>query len=118
MASSSTQHTQEYQKAVAAYVQGNYEEAAKITDQLVGTRPGDPNLRLLRGHIYCCQQRYSEAQEQYHAVLNVTTDPELINLANESLAKIKDLIPTAEPSNHGSEEHHTPLQGEHTPTPK
>ncbi|MFN4066822.1 MAG: methyl-accepting chemotaxis protein [Thermosynechococcus sp.] len=114
MASSSTQHAQEYQKAVAAYVQGNYEEAAKITDQLVGTRPDDPNLRLLRGHIYCCQQRYSEAQEQYHAVLNATTDPELINLANESLAKIKDLIPAAEPSNYGSEEHHTTLQGEHT----
>ncbi|WP_299043887.1 methyl-accepting chemotaxis protein [uncultured Thermosynechococcus sp.] len=114
MASSSTQHSQEYQKAVAAYVQGNYEEAAKITDRLVGTRPGDPNLRLLRGHIYCCQQRYSEAQEQYHAVLNATTDPELINLANESLAKIKDFIPAAEPSNHGSEEHHTTLQGEHT----
>lgn len=114
MASSSTQHTQEYQKAVAAYVQGNYEEAAKITDQLVGTRPGDPNLRLLRGHIYCCQQRYSEAQEQYHAVLKATTDPELINLANESLARIKDLIPAAEPSNHGGEEHHTTLQAEHT----
>ncbi|WNC32585.1 MULTISPECIES: methyl-accepting chemotaxis protein [unclassified Thermosynechococcus] len=113
MASSSTQHTQEYQKAVAAYVQGNYEEAAKITDQLVGTRPGDPNLRLLRGHIYCCQQRYSEAQEQYHAVLNATTDPELINLANESLAKIKDLIPAAEPAKNGGE-HHPPLQGDHT----
>ncbi|BAC07900.1 methyl-accepting chemotaxis protein [Thermosynechococcus vestitus] len=114
MASSSTQHTQEYQKAVAAYVQGNYEEAAKITDQLVGTRPGDPNLRLLRGHIYCCQQRYSEAQEQYHAVLNATTDPELINLANESLAKIRDLIPAAEPARHGGEEYATPLQGDDT----
>lgn len=114
MASSSTQHTQEYQKAVAAYVQGNYEEAAKITDQLVGTRPGDPNLRLLRGHIYCCQQRYSEAQEQYHAVLNATTDPELINLANESLAKIKDLIPAAERAKNGGEEHHATLQGDHT----
>lgn len=114
MASSSTQHTQEYQKAVAAYVQGNYEEAAKITDQLVGTRPGDPNLRLLRGHIYCCQQRYSEAQEQYHAVLNATTDPELINLANESLAKIKDLIPAAEPAKNRGEEYPTTLQGDHT----
>ncbi|HIK35793.1 MAG TPA: HAMP domain-containing protein [Thermosynechococcus sp. M98_K2018_005] len=114
MASSSTQHTQDYQKAVAAYVQGNYEEAAKITDQLVGTRPNDPNLRLLRGHIYCCQQRYSEAQEQYHAVLNATTDPELINLANESLTKIKDLIPAAEPAKNGGEEYHTTLQGDHT----
>ncbi|BCX12651.1 MAG: methyl-accepting chemotaxis protein [Thermosynechococcus sp.] len=114
MASSSTQHTQEYQKAVAAYVQGNYEEAAKITDQLVGNRPGDPNLRLLRGHIYCCQQRYREAQEHYQAVLNATTDPELITLANESLAKIKDLVPAAEPAKNGGEEYHTTLQGEYT----
>ncbi|AHB87454.1 pilin-mediated motility/competence modulating chemotaxis signal transduction system methyl-accepting protein [Thermosynechococcus sp. NK55a] len=114
MASSSTQHTQEYQKAVAAYVQGNYEEAAKITDQLVGNRPGDPNLRLLRGHIYCCQQRYREAQEHYQVVLNTTTDPELINLANESLAKIKDLVPTAEPAKNRGEEYHTTAQGDYT----
>ncbi|HIK22100.1 MAG TPA: HAMP domain-containing protein [Thermosynechococcus sp. M3746_W2019_013] len=114
MASSSTQHTQEYQKAVAAYVQGNYEEAAKITDQLVGNRPGDPNLRLLRGHIYCCQQRYREAQEHYQVVLNTTTDPELINLANESLAKIKDLVPAAESAKNRGEEYHTTAQGDYT----
>lgn len=49
MASSSTQHTQEYQKAVAAYVQGNYEEAAKITDQLVGTRRAIPTYGCCGG---------------------------------------------------------------------
>ncbi|WP_448514408.1 methyl-accepting chemotaxis protein [Parathermosynechococcus lividus] len=124
MASSSTHHTQEYQKAVAAYVQGHYDEAARITDDLVGTRPDDPNLRLLRGHIYCCQQQYKEAHAQYQAVLSHTSDPDLITLANESIAKIQEFI-TVEPTNGGHDRSedssattfqgdHTILQGEHT----
>ncbi len=125
MASSSTHHTQAYQKAVAAYVQGHYDEAARITDELVGTRPDDPNLRLLRGHIYCCQQQYNEAHAQYQAVLSHTRDPDLVNLANESIAKIQDFIASA-PQNGGhdwSDEDspattvqgdHTILQGDHT----
>ncbi|XFA73338.1 methyl-accepting chemotaxis protein [Thermosynechococcaceae cyanobacterium Okahandja] len=120
MASSSTHHTQEYQKAVAAYVQGHYDEAAKITDALVGTRPDDPNLRLLRGHIYCCQQQYNEAHTQYQEVLNHTTDPDLITLANESIAKIQDFIrPEPAPHNGGHDWDNedsaaTSLQGDHT----
>lgn len=94
---SSTQYTQEYQKAVSAYVQGQYDQAATITDSLVSSRPDDPSLRLLRGHIYCCQQDYDAAQEQYHMVLNLTTDSELISCANESLAKTHDVL-SAQPS--------------------
>ncbi|MDS3859607.1 HAMP domain-containing methyl-accepting chemotaxis protein [Thermosynechococcaceae cyanobacterium BACA0444] len=89
---SSTQYTQEYQKAVTAYIQGNYDQAATIVDKLVITRPDDPNIRLLRGHIYCCQEQYQPAQEQYELVLNLTSDPELINCANESLSKTLELV--------------------------
>lgn len=89
---SSIQYTQEYQKAVTAYIQGNYDQAATIVDKLVTTRPDDPNIRLLRGHIYCCQEQYQPAQEQYELVLNLTSDPELINCANESLSKTLELV--------------------------
>lgn len=83
---SSTQYTQDYQQAVNAYMNGGYDEAAAITDRLVESYPDDPNLRLLRGHIYCCKQQYDIAREQYSLVLNLTTDPELINCAHASLA--------------------------------
>lgn len=83
---SSTQYTQDYQQAVNAYMNGGYDEAAAITDRLVESYPDDPNLRLLRGHIYCCKQQYDIAREQYSLVLNLTTDPELITCAHASLA--------------------------------
>lgn len=82
----STQYAQEYQHAVSAYMQGGYKEAAAITDQLVETYPEDPNLRLLRGHVYCCLQQYETAREQYQMVLGLTADSELLECANNSLA--------------------------------
>lgn len=82
----STQYAQEYQQAVSAYMQGGYQEAAAITDQLVENYPDDPNLRLLRGHVYCCLQQYETAREQYQMVLGLTTDPEVLECANHSLA--------------------------------
>lgn len=81
----STQYVQEYQEAVSAYMKGGYKEAAAITDQLVEGYPSDPNLRLLRGHVYCCLQQYGIAREQYQMVLGLTSDPELLECANNSL---------------------------------
>jgi len=81
----STQYAQEYQQAVSAYMKGGYQEAAAITDQLVENYPDDPNLRLLRGHVYCCLQQYETAREQYQMVLGLTADPEVLECANHSL---------------------------------
>lgn len=84
---SSTDYTQAYQKAEKAYMQGSYEDAAGIIDQLAADYPTDPSVLLLRGHIYCYGlHRYSEAREQYQAVLNVTADPEFIDFAHNGLA--------------------------------
>ncbi|NEQ44608.1 MAG: HAMP domain-containing protein [Leptolyngbya sp. SIOISBB] len=84
---SSTDYTQAYQKAERAYMQGSYEDAAGIIDQLAADYPTDPSVLLLRGHIYCYGlHRYSEAQEQYQAVLNVTADPEFVDFAHNGLA--------------------------------
>ncbi len=78
---------QEYQQAERAYMQGKYEEAAGIVDRLVDHYPQDPSARLLRGHIYCYGlQKYDVAQEQYHTVLNLTSDPEFVDYANSGLA--------------------------------
>jgi twitching motility protein PilJ len=84
-----TEYTQNYQRAINAYMNGTYEEAAQLTEQLVNSHPADPNLRLLRGHIYCCLQSYDEAHRQYQLVLDLSTDPELLECARMSLADVE-----------------------------
>ena len=49
-------------------MKGHYQEAAETTDHLVNEYPDDPNLRLLRGHIYSCLQQYEIANQQYKSV--------------------------------------------------
>lgn len=88
---SSIQQAQTYQQAVSAYVNGSYEEAVTITDSLIESYPDAPNLRLLLGHIYCCLQRHEMAREQYQIVLELTSDPELVECANTSLRGINQV---------------------------
>ncbi|MEO0539524.1 MAG: methyl-accepting chemotaxis protein [Cyanobacteria bacterium P01_A01_bin.105] len=84
---SGTDYSQAYQAAERAYMQGSYEEAAAVIDQLVDEYPSDPNVLLLRGHIYCYGlHRYDVAQDQYQNVLQLTSDPEFVDYANNGLA--------------------------------
>ena len=92
----STQYTQDYQQAVSAYMNGRYEAAASDTDQLIQDNPEDPNLRLLRGHIYYCLQQYDTAQTEYQRVLDLTEDSELRSCAQSSLTEIAAQRPDAE----------------------
>ena len=81
-----TDFAQDYQQAERAYMQGKYEDAAKIVDRLVDEYPQDPSARLLRGHIYCYGlQQYDVAQAQYQTVLNLTSDTEFVDYANSGL---------------------------------
>ena len=83
----STQYTQDYQQAVSAYMNGHYEAAVSATNQLLEDHPEDPNLRLLRGHIYYCLQQYQAANTEYKSVLDLTNDPELLSCAQRSLSE-------------------------------
>lgn len=86
---SGTDYSQAYQKAERAYMQGSYEEAATVIDDLAAEYPTDPSVLLLKGHIYCYGlQRYDIAREQYKSVLNVTEDPEFVDFANNGLAYV------------------------------
>ena len=85
----STDYNQEYQRANAAYVQGDYGAAAEIIDKLVVAEPDDANARLLRGHIYCYGlQQYGVAQGDYQAVMNLTADPVFIEYAQTGLQDV------------------------------
>jgi twitching motility protein PilJ len=108
---SSTDYTQAYQKAEKAYMQGSYEDAARVIDQLAQDYPTDPSVLLLRGHIYCYGlHRYSEAREQYQAVLRVTSDPEFLDFAHNGLAYAEEqsgVVPHVEPQSPIPEDHET-----------
>lgn len=89
MAASIKDCEQTYQQAYKAYVQGNYEQAATLIDQVVQYLPDDPNIRLLRGHVYYILQQYEVAKAEYEKMLDLTDDQELISLAQNGIDKIK-----------------------------
>ncbi|KAB8319915.1 HAMP domain-containing protein [Tolypothrix campylonemoides VB511288] len=89
MAASIKDWEQTYQQAYKAYVQGNYEQAATLIDQVVQNLPDDPSIRLLRGHVYYILQQYEVAKAEYQKVLEFTDDQELISLAQNGIDKIK-----------------------------
>ncbi|MEM9483983.1 MAG: methyl-accepting chemotaxis protein [Cyanobacteria bacterium P01_F01_bin.116] len=79
-------YAQTYQAAERAYMQGSYEQAAEIIEQLAENYPSDPNVLLLKGHIYCYGlSAYDVARTQYKSVLDLTSDPEFVNYANNGL---------------------------------
>ena len=93
----------EYQQAERAYMLGSYEEAAAIIDRLVEMHPGDPSVRLLRGHIYCYGlQQFDVACEQYQTVLKLTDDTEFVNYANNGLTYADQFV-TADGLDHQTE---------------
>ncbi|MGB3205001.1 MAG: tetratricopeptide repeat protein, partial [Crinalium sp.] len=100
---SSTDYAQEYQQAEKAYLQGNYNQAAEIVDQLVQKLPDDPSSHLLRGHIYCYGlQQYDVAEQQYDLVKTLTSEPEFIEYANNGLEYARACSTSADYAEPGS----------------
>ncbi|MBE9064309.1 methyl-accepting chemotaxis protein [cf. Phormidesmis sp. LEGE 11477] len=84
---SATDYAQSYQAAEKAYMQGSFEEAAQVIDVLAEDYPSDASVLLLKGHIYCYGlQQYEVARQQYESVLQLSSDPEFADYANNGLA--------------------------------
>ena len=84
---SATDYAQSYQAAEKAYMQGSYEAAAATIDTLASEYPTDPSVLLLKGHIYCYGlNQYEIAQQQYKSVLQLSSDPEFVDYANNGLS--------------------------------
>ena len=84
---SATDYAQSYQAAEKAYMQGSYEAAAEAIDALASEYPTDPSVLLLKGHIYCYGlNQYEIAQKQYKSVLQLSSDPEFVDYANNGLS--------------------------------
>lgn len=87
-----TEYAQEYGQAEKAYLQGNYEQAASIIDQVVEQFPDQPSALLLKGHIYCYGlQQYEEARKHYERVLEMTDEPDFVTYANNGLEHASQL---------------------------
>ncbi|MEO0686174.1 MAG: hypothetical protein AAFY76_14345 [Cyanobacteria bacterium J06649_11] len=84
----SIDYEQLYQQAYKAYVNQEYQEAAKLIEQVVQHSTQDPNAFLLKGHVYYVLQKYDVAKEAYNKVLNLTDNQELIDFARNGLENI------------------------------
>lgn len=90
MASGTTDYQQEYERALNAYNNNNYEQAATIVNQLVEEYPEDPSARLLAGHIYGYGlQMYDVALQQYEGVQTLTDDPAYLEQAFQGMDYIR-----------------------------
>ncbi|NJL52226.1 MAG: hypothetical protein HC930_08415 [Hydrococcus sp. SU_1_0] len=89
---SGTNYSQEYGQAEKAYLESNFAQAAEIIDHLADEFPNDPNVLLLRGHIYCYGfQNYDVAKQQYEDVLSLSNASELLDFARSGIEQIEQL---------------------------
>lgn len=85
-----TNFSQLYGLAYAAYGQGNYQEASSHIEQLAADFPEDPNVLLLRGHIYVGLEQYALAHQAYQGVIRLSDRQDLIDCANQALGQIQE----------------------------
>ncbi|VEP13644.1 Methyl-accepting chemotaxis protein [Hyella patelloides LEGE 07179] len=89
---SGTNYSQEYGQAEKAYREGDFTQAAKIIDRLAEEFSDNPNILLLRGHIYCSGfQNYDLAEEQYQAVLGLSSEQDVVECAHNGIEHVRKL---------------------------
>lgn len=88
----STQHQKEYEKASLAYMQGDYTQAGKLTEELVQACPSDPMYRLLHAHINLALERYQDSIGEYETVLKLTDDNSILEYAHSGIAAAKERL--------------------------
>jgi twitching motility protein PilJ len=89
---SSTQYQKEYEKASLAYMQGDYSQAGKLTQELVKVCPSDPMYRLLHAHINLALERYQDSIGEYETVLQLTDDNSILEYAHSGIAAAKERL--------------------------
>ncbi len=90
--SSSTQHQKEYEKASLAYMQGDYSQSAKLTQELVKLCPSDPMYRLLHAHTNLALELYQDSIGEYEIVLQLTDDNSILEYAHSGIAAAKERL--------------------------
>ena len=89
---SETNYSQQYGQAEQAYLESNFALAAEIIDRLAEEFPDNPNILLLRGHIYCYGfQEYDLAKHQYQSVLDLSERQDLLDFAHSGIEQVEQL---------------------------
>lgn len=89
---SETNYSQQYGQAEQAYLESNFALAAEIIDRLAEEFPDNPNILLLRGHIYCYGfQKYDLARHQYQSVLDISDQQDLLDFAHSGIEQLEQL---------------------------
>ena len=97
---SGTNYSQEYGQAEKAYLESDFAQAAEIIDHLAEEFPNDPNVLLLRGHIYCYGfQNYELARQQYENVLELSQEQDLLDFARSGIEQLEQLEQQSENPN-------------------
>ncbi len=83
-----------YNKAYAAYGQGNYKEAAEIIQPMAEAEAyrDNPDVLLLRGHISLSLEQYEQAYQHYQSVLQLTNRQDLRDLAQQGLERAQQFL--------------------------
>ena len=99
---SGTNYSQEYGQAEKAYLESDFTQAAEIIDRLAEEFPEDPNVLLLRGHIYCYGfQNYELARQQYESVIKLSQEQDLLDFAYSGIEQLEQLQQQSENSEFG-----------------
>ena len=89
---SGTNYSQQYGQAEKAYLESNFALAAETIDRLAEEFPDDPNILLLRGHIYCYGfQEYDLAKHEYQTVLELSDRQDLLDFARSGIEQLEQL---------------------------
>lgn len=87
--------TAQYQTALHSYAEGRYEEAMQQFSELLQSDPQNPKLHIWLGATFRKAGKVELAQAQYRQVLTLTEEPDLLDLANTSLAQIQNRLDSA-----------------------
>ena len=102
---SGTNYSQEYGQAEKAYLESDFARAAEIIDRLAEEFPEDPNVLLLRGHIYCYGfQNYELAKKQYASVIELSQEQDLLDFAHSGIEQLEQLEQQSQNSEFGFSE--------------
>ena len=88
---SGTNYSQEYGLAEKAYREGNYNRAAEIIERLAEEFSDNPNVLLLKGHICSGFGEYELAKEQYEAVLELSSEQDIVDCAYNAIEQVQQL---------------------------
>ncbi|MEL4898609.1 methyl-accepting chemotaxis protein [Crocosphaera sp. Alani8] len=108
---SGTDYAKLYNEAYVAYGQGNFEEAANLMKPMAEAFPEDPDVLLLRGHIYFSLGKYEVACQQYKLVIGTSDRSDLVDCANQGFAQAQQLLSQSN-NNHSTQAQNQSHQGE------